>query len=246
MSWSTTPGSARVLVSPNSLSCLDAILRRILLIIFPLLVFGSPGAQCILSGAANAPIYQRHNLYEQFNRSGWQVWVGLGGIWLVKVTSGSQFLHLEIQNFFPGSQFLHLEILGWVGYISQTITSRVIYGLLEIWHSLILLACMVQVLSQFSGLFRYKFERVDVFWVKLILAATDLTIEKLLSNVWVMLIKSWKIEVPGYEQLKLGFCEVLHCKELLPSMSQKHISLGLSPKSCSTIKFSNKQNIKTV
>lgn len=89
MSWSTTPGSARVLVSPNSLSCLDAILRRILLIIFPLLVFGSPGAQCILSGAANAPIYQCHNLYEQFNRSGWQVWVGLGRIWLVKVTSGS-------------------------------------------------------------------------------------------------------------------------------------------------------------
>lgn len=248
MSWSTTPGSARVLVSPNSLSCLDAILRRILLIIFPLLVFGSPGAQCILSGAANAPIYQCHNLYEQFNRSGWQVWVGLGQIWLVKVTSGSGCFgfKISVQSSFQVHNFTSRNSR-WVGYISQSITSLIIYGLLEIWRSLILVACMVQVLSQFSGLFRYKFERVDqVFWVKLILAATDLTIEKLLSNFWEMLKKSWKIEVPGYEQLKLGFCEVLHCKELLPSMSQKHISLGLSPKSCSTIKFSNKQNIKTV
>ncbi|KAF4385638.1 hypothetical protein F8388_010194 [Cannabis sativa] len=56
MSCSTTFGSARVLVSPSSSNCPEAIFLRILLIIFPLLVFGSPGAQWILSGAANAPI----------------------------------------------------------------------------------------------------------------------------------------------------------------------------------------------
>lgn len=57
ISWSTTAGSARVLMSPSSSSCLDAIFLRIRLIIFPLLVFGSPGAQWILSGVANAPIW---------------------------------------------------------------------------------------------------------------------------------------------------------------------------------------------
>lgn len=57
ISWSTTFGSASVLVSPSSPNCLEAIFLRILLIIFPLLVFGRPGAQWILSGAANAPIW---------------------------------------------------------------------------------------------------------------------------------------------------------------------------------------------
>lgn len=61
----TTCGSARVLVSPSSSSCLEAIFLRILLIIFPLLVFGSPGAQWILSGAANAPIWNvQQNMWE--------------------------------------------------------------------------------------------------------------------------------------------------------------------------------------
>lgn len=60
ISWLTTFGSARVLVSPSSSSCLEAIFLRILLIIFPLLVFGSAGAQWILSGAANAPIWNVH------------------------------------------------------------------------------------------------------------------------------------------------------------------------------------------
>ncbi|MFS7956485.1 hypothetical protein Hanom_Chr07g00655181 [Helianthus anomalus] len=45
ISWSTTFGSANVLVSPSSSSCLEAIFLNILLIIFPLLVFGRPGAQ---------------------------------------------------------------------------------------------------------------------------------------------------------------------------------------------------------
>lgn len=58
ISWSTTFGSARVLVSPSSSNCLEAIFLRILLIIFPLLVFGRPGAQWTLSGAANAPIWK--------------------------------------------------------------------------------------------------------------------------------------------------------------------------------------------
>ena len=38
----TTPGSARVDVSPSSLSFLTAILRRMRLMILPDLVFGSP------------------------------------------------------------------------------------------------------------------------------------------------------------------------------------------------------------
>ena len=58
ISWSTTFGSASVLVSPSSSNCLEAIFLKILLIIFPLLVFGRPGAQCILSGAAKAPIWK--------------------------------------------------------------------------------------------------------------------------------------------------------------------------------------------
>lgn len=66
MSWSTTDGSASVLVSPSSSSCLDAIFLRILLIIFPLRVFGRPGAQWILSGAANAPIWKIHDVVTQF------------------------------------------------------------------------------------------------------------------------------------------------------------------------------------
>lgn len=57
ISWSTIFGSASVLVSPSSFNCLEAIFLKILLIIFPLLVFGRPGAQWILSGAANAPIW---------------------------------------------------------------------------------------------------------------------------------------------------------------------------------------------
>ena len=40
---STTPGSASVLVSPNSFVSLEAIFLKILLIIFPDLVLGSPG-----------------------------------------------------------------------------------------------------------------------------------------------------------------------------------------------------------
>lgn len=56
MSWSTTVVSAKVLISPSSSSWLPAIFRKILRMIFPLLVLGSPGAQWITSGAANAPI----------------------------------------------------------------------------------------------------------------------------------------------------------------------------------------------
>lgn len=64
ISWLTTFGSARVLVSPSSSNCLEAIFLRTLRIIFPLLVFGRPGAQWILSGAAKAPIWnvQQNNL----------------------------------------------------------------------------------------------------------------------------------------------------------------------------------------
>ena len=56
ISCSTTVGSASVVVSPRFSSSLAATLRRIRLIIFPDLVFGRPGANCIISGLANAPI----------------------------------------------------------------------------------------------------------------------------------------------------------------------------------------------
>ena len=52
----TTEGSARVEVSPSSSTCPHAIFLNILLIIFPLLVFGSPGAKWSLSGVAIGPI----------------------------------------------------------------------------------------------------------------------------------------------------------------------------------------------
>ena len=44
------------MVSPNSLYSLAAIFLKILLIIFPDLVFGKLGANCIISGVANGPI----------------------------------------------------------------------------------------------------------------------------------------------------------------------------------------------
>ena len=53
---STTLESAMVLMSPRSLSLL-AIFLRTLLMIFPDLVFGSPGADWIKSGVANGAIF---------------------------------------------------------------------------------------------------------------------------------------------------------------------------------------------
>jgi len=53
-----TEVSARVLVSPKSESP-DAILRRILLMIFPDRVLGRAGANWITSGVAKAPIFSR-------------------------------------------------------------------------------------------------------------------------------------------------------------------------------------------
>ena len=49
----TTEGSARVEVSPRSSVSPRAIFLRILLIILPLLVFGSPGANCLLVRGCN-------------------------------------------------------------------------------------------------------------------------------------------------------------------------------------------------
>lgn len=60
-STSITEGSAKVEVSPRSLSSI-AILRRILRMIFPDRVFGNPGALWKVSGAANAPILSRTKL----------------------------------------------------------------------------------------------------------------------------------------------------------------------------------------
>lgn len=55
---STIDSSARVDVSPTFLS-LMAILRKILRIILPDLVFGKPGAYWITSGMAKGPIFSR-------------------------------------------------------------------------------------------------------------------------------------------------------------------------------------------
>ena len=52
----TTLGSAKVVVSPNWSCSFAAIFLRILLIILPDLVFGSPGENCIKSGVAIGPI----------------------------------------------------------------------------------------------------------------------------------------------------------------------------------------------
>lgn len=60
-------GSERVLVSPSSFNCLDAIFLNILRMIFPLLVLGSPGAQWILSGAAKAPIWPQRKKKKKKN-----------------------------------------------------------------------------------------------------------------------------------------------------------------------------------
>lgn len=51
-------------MSPSSSSCRAAILRKILRMILPLRVLGSPGAQWILSGAANAPICKKKRHYK--------------------------------------------------------------------------------------------------------------------------------------------------------------------------------------
>jgi acetyl-CoA synthetase len=53
---STTVGSAKVVVSPNWSCSFAAIFLSILLIIFPDLVFGKLGANCIKSGVAIGPI----------------------------------------------------------------------------------------------------------------------------------------------------------------------------------------------
>ena len=53
---STTPGSSNVVVSPRFLVSPSAIFLNILRMIFPLLVFGSPVTNWILSGFAMAPI----------------------------------------------------------------------------------------------------------------------------------------------------------------------------------------------
>ena len=54
--FSTTAGSASVDVSPSSSTCPQAIFRRILLMILPLLVLGRPGANWSLSGVAIGPM----------------------------------------------------------------------------------------------------------------------------------------------------------------------------------------------
>lgn len=53
---STTDGSSRVEVSPKFESSPSAIFRKILLMIFPLLVFGNPVTNWILSGFAMGPM----------------------------------------------------------------------------------------------------------------------------------------------------------------------------------------------
>jgi hypothetical protein len=60
---STMPGSAKVDVSPSWSNSPEAILRRMRRMILPLRVFGSPGAQWMTSGAANAPIASRTPLH---------------------------------------------------------------------------------------------------------------------------------------------------------------------------------------
>ena len=53
----TTEGSAKVEVSPKFSNSFDAIFLKILLIIFPDLVFGKPAVICIKSGVAIGPIF---------------------------------------------------------------------------------------------------------------------------------------------------------------------------------------------
>ncbi len=53
----TTDGSASVEVSPKLSKSLEAIFLKILLIIFPDLVFGKPAVMCIKSGVAIGPIF---------------------------------------------------------------------------------------------------------------------------------------------------------------------------------------------
>jgi len=108
ISWSTTFGSANVLISPSSSSCLEAIFLRILLIIFPLLVFGRPGAQWIFSGAANAPIWLNHTrsyqsckLFNLFIRNGLHIapflWV-IKTLTLVRTESTRLFLRSSLYS----------------------------------------------------------------------------------------------------------------------------------------------------
>ena len=67
ISCSATVGSASVVVSPR-FSSSSRDLAEIRLIIFPDLVFGRPGANCIISGLANTDIFlQRHQFFTEFH-----------------------------------------------------------------------------------------------------------------------------------------------------------------------------------
>src|SRR5690606_24173721 len=57
--WSTTAGSASVVVSPMFSSSLAAILRRMRRMILPERVLGRPGANWMISGRAKGPISWR-------------------------------------------------------------------------------------------------------------------------------------------------------------------------------------------
>ena len=76
----TTPGSARVLVSPRPSVSLAAILRRMRRMILPLRVFGRPGAHWMASGAAIGPISRRTQVISSLRRS------SVGSSPLIKVT----------------------------------------------------------------------------------------------------------------------------------------------------------------
>ena len=62
---STTVGSAKVEVSPISSVFPAATFRRILLIIFPDLVLGKPGVNCIISGTANPESEMEAELFKK-------------------------------------------------------------------------------------------------------------------------------------------------------------------------------------
>src|SRR5690554_8193824 len=69
ISCSTTPGSAKVDVSPKPSISLAAILRRMRRMILPERVLGRLGAHWIISGLAIAPISRTHNATSSFFNS---------------------------------------------------------------------------------------------------------------------------------------------------------------------------------